>query len=252
MDIISGKSHRELLEFLPQIKLSADEWQLVEIRLTKQAKELAIENIGSQIHAMFHSKEGKIYLCNDHEAIMIIRSGLNTDPGLLARQIISTLPKDSCEVRIHEPSPDKLAKLEIFINIDNPNPLVFTEERSIYKKNIILVADDDMYMRMLVKKGLGPDFEVIESVDGTDVVSNYKKHAPDMVFLDIHMPGKDGLENLRNILAIDPDAYIIMLSADSSTENVMEARKLGVKGFLTKPFTKERLMEHVSKCPAIC
>jgi two-component system, chemotaxis family, chemotaxis protein CheY len=253
MDILPGKSYQELVKFLPQIRMSLEEWQLVDIRLAEDSKkEFPIEKIGDLIHAMFHDKDGKIYLCSDHEALMIIRGGANTELVTLARQVESTLPKGSCEVRVHETTADKLSKLEIFVKIDKSSKLPsFAEKRRARRENVILVADDDMYMRMLVKKGVGPEYKVLESTDGSDVLANYKKFAPDIVFLDIHMPGKYGLENLRDILSIDPEAHIVMLSADSSAENVEWTRKQGVKGFLTKPFTKEKLMEHVNKCPTI-
>jgi two-component system, chemotaxis family, chemotaxis protein CheY len=79
----------------------------------------------------------------------------------------------------------------------------------------------------------------------------YKQYAPDILLLDIHMPGKDGLEVLHDIQDIDPQAYIIMLSADSSAENVGYTLQEGAKGFMTKPFTREKLLELTHKCPTI-
>ncbi|OFW87090.1 MAG: hypothetical protein A3J37_05440 [Alphaproteobacteria bacterium RIFCSPHIGHO2_12_FULL_45_9] len=118
-------------------------------------------------------------------------------------------------------------------------------------EKIILIADDDMYMRMLIKKGIGSHYTVQEVIHGSEIVAAYKKYLPDILFLDIHMPGKDGLENLEAILTYDPQAYIIMLSSDSSPENVIWTTKHGAKGFIAKPFAKDKLVEYVKKCPTI-
>lgn len=114
----------------------------------------------------------------------------------------------------------------------------------------ILVADDDFYMRSIVKVGLSKVAEIIEATTGTEVLDLYKKHKPAMVILDIHLPGKSGHEVLKEILAFDPSAYICMLSADSVVENVRESQTVGAKGFIAKPFTKEILLRQVQRCPA--
>jgi two-component system chemotaxis response regulator CheY len=113
---------------------------------------------------------------------------------------------------------------------------------------IVLVADDDMYMRLLVKKGVGVGTVVHEVADGSEVLSAYKTHVPNILFLDIHMPNLEGPIVLRSILEFDPNAYIVMLSADSTPENVKMTSQYGAKGFLGKPFTKEKLQDYVKKC----
>lgn len=118
-------------------------------------------------------------------------------------------------------------------------------------KHIVLVADDDFYVRSLVKVALGKLVEVVEAESGELVLPLYKQHKPALVFLDIHMPKRGGLDVLKDILAIDPNAHIAMLSADSVEENVKHTYGMGAKGFVAKPFTKDALLKYVSSCPSL-
>lgn len=117
--------------------------------------------------------------------------------------------------------------------------------------NLAMIADDDLFIRGLIKTGMGELVRVEEVSDGTLVIDMYKKLLPDILFLDIHLPGAMGLDLLKEILKIDPAAYIIMISADSSQSNVRTAMHYGARGFLTKPFKKERLKLHLNNCPTI-
>ena len=106
----------------------------------------------------------------------------------------------------------------------------------------ILIADDAAFMRMrssqLVKE-LG--HEVIEAEDGAEAVEAYKKHKPDAVLLDITMPVMDGMEALKKILEIDPDAKVAMVTAMGQQQVIMEAIKMGAKDFVVKPFDADRI-----------
>jgi YesN/AraC family two-component response regulator len=74
---------------------------------------------------------------------------------------------------------------------------------------------------------------------------------PDVLLLDIHLPNKDGLTLVKEILEQDKDGYIVMLSADSVSENVEASVKNGAKGFLTKPVSHKHLMDYFKRCPTV-
>jgi two-component system, chemotaxis family, chemotaxis protein CheY len=117
--------------------------------------------------------------------------------------------------------------------------------------NIILIADDDMFVRKMIKSGLFGMAEFIETANGADVEMLYKKHQPDMVFLDIHLPNISGVELIDKIRGSDEAAYVVMLSADSSLDNVKNTTNSGAVGFLTKPFSLARLQQYFHRCPTI-
>lgn len=119
------------------------------------------------------------------------------------------------------------------------------------KHNVILIADDDMFVRKMIKNGLRGMAEFIETADGADVELLYAQHQPDMVFLDIHLPHISGVELMSRLQQKDALAYVVMLSADSSINNVKKTNEMGAIGFLTKPFSLDRLQQYFHRCPTI-
>ena len=112
----------------------------------------------------------------------------------------------------------------------------------------ILVADDSAFARLNCKKVLTKGgHDVVEAADGIEAVALYQSERPDVVFLDITMPGMDGLAALAEILKIDAKAQIAMASAMGQQGVVMQALKSGAKDFLVKPFEPERVMKTLDK-----
>lgn len=103
----------------------------------------------------------------------------------------------------------------------------------------VLIIDDSQTIRKLVSNqvtALGANI-VGQASDGDEGVSLYKQHKPDLVLLDITMPNKDGRECLKEILLIEPRAFVVMLSAINSPEVIKECLSLGAKAFLNKTTT---------------
>ncbi len=117
-----------------------------------------------------------------------------------------------------------------------------------YKKPVILVADDDFFMRGQARIALQDIAEIIEAEYGEQALELYKKYTPTIVLLDIHMPKQDGKQILKNILEYDANAYVIMVSADAQMSNIQETKFAGAKGFIAKPFTKASILKYVLAC----
>ena len=112
----------------------------------------------------------------------------------------------------------------------------------------ILVTDDAAFMRMMLKGILTNEgHEVVEAVDGADMLHQYGTVMPDMVLLDITMPKMDGLEALRALKGKYPEAKVIMCSAMGQQAMVIEAITAGAKDFIVKPFQADRVLEAVKK-----
>ena len=120
-----------------------------------------------------------------------------------------------------------------------------------HASNKVMIADDNTFIRFLVKKLLGPYAEVIEVARGDDVMAAYMEARPDILFLDIHLPGKSGLAVINEIAIKDPESYVVMMSADSMRDNVITAAKAGAKAFITKPFKRATLLKYFRLCPTI-
>jgi two-component system, chemotaxis family, chemotaxis protein CheY len=119
-------------------------------------------------------------------------------------------------------------------------------------KKKILVVDDTRLMRNIIKDALldMENFEIFEAADGKEAVDVYFQEKPDLVTMDITMDLKDGVEATREILNIDRDARIIMITALSQQKLLQDCINAGVRDYVVKPFTKDRLATAVRKAIA--
>lgn len=112
----------------------------------------------------------------------------------------------------------------------------------------VLVVDDDPLVRNLLSAVLhDANFDLIEAVDGQEALAIAASHPPDVVVLDVMMPGIDGYEVCR-ILRADPDfatTRIVILTAKSAPGAQEEAIRSGADAFFTKPFSPLDLIESV-------
>src|SRR5271157_233294 len=106
----------------------------------------------------------------------------------------------------------------------------------------ILVADDEESIRKMMQITLELDgHQVLLAEDGRTGLEMFKKESPDVVFLDVRLPGMDGREVLTNIKALDPDSEIIMITGYGDMEMALECLRREASNFLTKPVSEEIL-----------
>jgi two-component system chemotaxis response regulator CheY len=113
----------------------------------------------------------------------------------------------------------------------------------------VLIADDEIITREWLSVAMRRlNCEIVGTVaDGAEAVYQYRLARPDILVMDIEMPAKSGLEALREILVEFPKAFIIVVSGNSTFENVRQAIDLGAKGFVVKPFNLTKLADLVHK-----
>lgn len=116
----------------------------------------------------------------------------------------------------------------------------------------VLIVDDSLLMRRMIAEALTADgWEVVgEAGDGAEAVAQYRRLRPDVVTLDIVMPHTDGIYALEHILAEDPQAKIVVVSALNQTKLIAEAIRKGAQDFIAKPFLPEQLQQTVNSCVA--
>lgn len=116
----------------------------------------------------------------------------------------------------------------------------------------LMVVDDSRMVHLEMLKLLeGSDYEIVSFCqDGESAIQAYRQVRPDLVTMDILMPGMDGLEAARTILEEDPAAKIIMVSSLAYDDTINEASHIGTKGFLYKPFDRESLLSTLQQ--ALC
>jgi len=113
----------------------------------------------------------------------------------------------------------------------------------------VLIVDDSNFMRRLIKKILiKSDCEVVgEANNGKLGVEMYKELKPDFVTMDLVMDEMNGLDALKLILEIDPNASVIMVSSMGQDVVVRDAIVLGAKNFLIKPLDEKQVVDAIKK-----
>ena len=116
------------------------------------------------------------------------------------------------------------------------------------QKGKILVIDDEPEIGWIFSKILGDDgYEVISSQTGKDGIDKMQKFIPDIVFLDLKLPDRNGVSLLKEIIKINSDILVIMITAHETIETAVAAMKLGAYDYIPKPIPNERLKIIVDK-----
>lgn len=113
----------------------------------------------------------------------------------------------------------------------------------------VLLIEDDPVTRWMVRLALKGSCVLSTAPDAGKAISAYHACQPDLVLLDIGLPGRDGKDLLSHLMRMDPGAYVVMFSSQDTAENLVETVQKGAKGFITKPFHREDILKHVSSCP---
>jgi two-component system chemotaxis response regulator CheY len=113
----------------------------------------------------------------------------------------------------------------------------------------VLIVDDLTFIKMVLKDLVEKaGFRVVgEASDGEEALRLFEEKHPDIVLMDITMPKMDGLTALQRILALDPQAKVIMCSALGQQRLILQAIQLGAKDFIVKPFRPERVIGSIKK-----
>lgn len=113
----------------------------------------------------------------------------------------------------------------------------------------ILVVDDEPGMRRYLQTVLELDsYRVSTAADGEEALSKVQREQPDVVLLDMVMPGPDGLETLKRIREAHPSTKVVMLSCVRDTRKVAMAMRLGAQDYLSKPVLKEEMDDVLRFC----
>ena len=108
------------------------------------------------------------------------------------------------------------------------------------KKRVLLV-DDEPRVRASLRTVLEPTYEIVEAADATEGLRSFKHDAPDLVLLDVILPGTDGLSALQTMRTENRAIPVIMLTGTKAVKTAVDAMKLGAADYLSKPFDVEKL-----------
>lgn len=267
--IIEG-AEKELLLSLDEIKNDSFYWRSV-FCMPKDKEFSNPEFIKKQLSNYFSEKEVRVFFFKNTNFVILVKGGkkeellslqrdlTSLDEGghlyvydlsaewlgfaKIAKKLYSDYLKDEMEQKKKK---EKLEKLKHKINFEIP-----AEDVSLYLgqrekregTHILLVDDEPMTLRMISNALSG--YTIYTATDSQDALNDYMTYAPDVVFLDINMPISNGHEILKKITAFDNNSFVVMLSANSYPDDIKKAMSNGAKGFVSKPFSKEKLLQYI-------
>lgn len=291
MIIVSHSATATLVKDLERCRAEGMAERCIYLKLAHLSNRAAdwIDDVASYLEEMIGDDLGRIFLCEDGD-VFIIASGLNkkklSEVFLCVLPHLQPAPDPQGLAVLYELSVDINAVLIIaqdkYDIILDAEKLIYEErqrlkqdkidiqQRAILNLNItqdmkqavinkrfkrdkleILLVDDDAFSRRMVSNVLSGPFSIQAASDGWEAITMYLKHAPDIVFLDIDMPDINGHDILSKLFEIDPVAYVVMLSGFGHQDNILRAVKRGARGFIGKPFTKEKIFQYIHSCPPV-
>lgn len=112
-----------------------------------------------------------------------------------------------------------------------------------------MIADDSDAIRMVLKDVLdiGHHELVAEASNGREAVEKFNEAKPELLLLDLAMPKQDGLETVKQIIATNPNAKIVMVTASDNLKTMQECLKAGALAYVLKPFDFDQVLKIISK-----
>ena len=112
---------------------------------------------------------------------------------------------------------------------------------------VLIVDDNDMTRETLRVILRSEGYSVVgEAMDGDHAVDMAEKLKPDLILLDVLMPKVSGIEALRNIRLVLPHVKVLMVTSNKDQETVAEAVKIGISGYIVKPFNAKKVLDVVA------
>jgi two-component system chemotaxis response regulator CheY len=290
MDRITRNAEERLTEDVEGIRKTKSATRCIHFRFSSLGDEdaMRVDDAIDAIERQLDDPEARLYICDDGDVFAVVRMMNGRIFNALVASLTPVLPlpvlerglavlfdltveyrvvlaiceqkidtKKNAEARLRAEEKaakerDRRAALQSVMAKSTTPELMQTlaERRKGREKITVMIADDDLFSRRMVGNSLKPTFEIHEAEDGIDSVLSYLFRAPDILFLDIDMPDMNGHEVLEKIFALDPSAFVVMLSGHGNRENILKAVTLGAKGFVGKPFTREKLLHYIHQSPS--
>ena len=112
----------------------------------------------------------------------------------------------------------------------------------------IMIVDDSNVIRSKIQRACAGHFEVVATAkNGEEAVQFYNQFHPDVITMDLTMPKMDGLKCINELMELDPNVNILVISALSDKATGIKAIELGARGFIYKPFSDETLNEALTE-----
>lgn len=258
MKIIDRHNMPQIFPYIEDIKEDPSNWVFSDIRVSNKSEFNAML-IARQMQTLVKDEHGVLFIPEPSHLIAFIRKGvIDAEVDEFGESLSNGFKGYDCDCFTTEITKDGIRKLQIRL-VESSMSMDAAEASSsslqLIRKsrggNIILIVDDDKFVADLVQRTVKSYGQCRVVSDAQNAVDAYLKFVPDMVFLDINMPKKNGLTLLKEIRAYDKDAHVVMLTGEVSQEQVQTAKKHGAVAYVAKPFNATRLVSEVRRCKTI-
>lgn len=274
MIIIDENAEAKLIQTLETCKGKAGSPRCLQLHLSGTKK--THRDIQSHLQTSIPPAEAQVYVCEDGDVFILaprlmlsdargLASSLNI-PVILHELVHGWRPvfaaveeklliiwqREQAEEKERKSLRRKIVRQNILESpVDSSLVRTIEERRARHALPAVMVVEDDAFSRKLVQNALHGVHQVTVLGEGRHVLEVYAEHAPHVLFLDIDLPDVSGHDLLKRICTMDPDAYVVMLSGNGDRNNVLQAVESGAKGFVGKPFSRDRLFQHIHRCPLV-
>jgi two-component system chemotaxis response regulator CheY len=282
MMIVLEKSEDKLIEYINGLKNDLSKTRCIFLELSKSHKDLPFDNLADMINTCIDDTSGKIFICYDGDAFLVSPgittkkfeflknqlqnlTGANSElenseaahifdiqtewfkPISIVEEKIKTIQtkRREAERRQQEALREK-RRQELLAYPINPEQITkLAEQRKTRSKPHVLFVEDDSFTRKLAGGVLENHVLTVYAQDGREAVRQYAADLPNIVFLDIDLPDVTGHDVLEKIMQFDREAFVVILSGNGNKDNIVRALSRGAKGFISKPFTRERMLKYI-------
>ena len=282
-DSLTGAEHR-FLAFLEKIKENPMNWVGCRLSLSKKIDHASLVSRRAYISIELTNAEKdllevvktltplaaalpsvQIFTFTDHDIVVFCRPSSEGEQQafrIFSERAAGLVPEEYFEL-LH-PAKDFQAlqayserkllgmkKMAAYEKLSNPE---IVEALPLLRKKrtepLVLVVEDDRFTASYLA-GLLKDFDLIIARNAEDAILHYLDHFPDAAFIDLHLPGLSGHNALQAIRAADPEAFVVMLSVDTTRQSILSACQYGAVSYLKKPFSRERILNTLRLSPFI-
>jgi len=279
MRIITKQPEEHILSIVSAVSKDKDSWKDWScLRVTLDSENATntwfglYASIKRVLEIYLSGKQGTIFMCGHEEIHVFCKDVPEALLEKLGQQIVYLIVHGTninAEHKVFDLQKDS----DLFLNTYNGTPLPVKETQgtetqeafsfllpmpqdgksdalSQINSRKVLLVDDDPVTRWMVKIALKDNCRLAVAPDAHKALIAYDANKPDIVLLDINLPGKSGHDVMARIIKSDPGAHIVMFSSYDSLENITATLESGAKAFIAKPFNKERLLQCVHSSPS--
>jgi two-component system chemotaxis response regulator CheY len=284
MDLVSQSAEHCLITRLDRVKTDPAGWMCLYFSLSKlleretvlkdfsRIKDRIVEATQKRDHFLREVQkatdplDGIVYAFEDLDILVMMQAGSAEHKEALKkiyRSLSALLPRNFSDMGIladQMKSYQELADQKILtaqrqnsyrLMTDSAKIQSISSRRKRRDQPLIMMVEDDRFTAHYASTILSGEYDLILCKTAEEAIASYIEKAPDIVFMDIHLPGLSGHEAAQAISAVDKDAFIVMLSVDSVRDNVLRATQNGARTFLKKPYGRERMLETIKASPHV-